>query len=159
VASQPDALSRQFDELWNKNLRAIGLRPRFFHGKWPEQLKQARAGKLMLWFLGSTASYPDGIGMLQRLYGPQSGQQNYSRFKLPAFDRLYEQAQTLPDGPERAALFREAQRIQVAYMPMKVHVHRIINDMAWPWVIGYRRPLFWQDFYQYLDIDSARLPR
>jgi ABC-type transport system substrate-binding protein len=113
----------------------------------------------MLWFLGSTASYPDGIGMLQRLYGPQSGQQNYSRFKLPAFDRLYEQAQTLPDGPERAALFREAQRIQVAYMPMKVHVHRIINDMAWPWVIGYRRPLFWQDFYQYLDIDSARLPR
>ena len=153
IASQPDALSRQYDELWNRNLRAIGLRPHFFHGKWPEQLKQARAGKLMLWYLGSTASYPDGIGMLQRLYGPQSGEQNYSRFKMPAYDRLYERAQTLPDGPERDALFREAARIQVAYMPMKVHVHRIVNDMAHPWVVGYRRPLFRNEFWHLIDID------
>ncbi|MFO1252638.1 MAG: ABC transporter substrate-binding protein [Inhella sp.] len=158
IASQPDSLSRQFDELWNRNLRAIGLRPKFFHGKWPEQLKQARAGKLQLWMLGSTASYPDGIGMLQRLYGPQAGQQNYSRFKLPAFDRLYEKAQLLPDGPERDALFHEAKRIQAAYMPMKVHVHRLINDMAQPWVIGYRRQLFWVDLFQNLDIDLAKLP-
>lgn len=159
VATQPDSLSRQFDELWNKNLRAIGLRPKFLSGKWPEQLKQARAGKLMLWFLGSTAAYPDGIGMLQRLYGPQSGNQNMSRFKLPAFDRLYERIQVLPDGPERQALFHEAKRLQVAYMPMKVHVHRLINDMAHPWVIGYRRQLFWQDLFQYLDIDLDRLAR
>ncbi|MBH9577313.1 ABC transporter substrate-binding protein [Inhella proteolytica] len=158
IASQPDSLSRQFDELWNRNLRAIGLRPKFFHGKWPEQLKQARAGKLQLWMLGNTASYPDGIGMLQRLYGPQAGQQNYSRFKLAAFDRLYEKAQLLPDGPERDALFHEAKRIQAAYMPMKVHVHRLINDMAQPWVIGYRRQLFWVDLFQNLDIDLAKLP-
>jgi len=158
VASQPDSLSRQFDELWNRNLRAIGLRPKFFHGKWPEQLKQARAGKLQLWFLGNTAAYPDGIGMLQRLYGPQAGDQNLSRFKLPAFDKLYEQAQLLPNGPERDALFHEAKRIQAAYMPMKVHVHRIINDMAQPWVIGYRRQLFWVDLFQNLDIDLDKLP-
>jgi ABC-type transport system substrate-binding protein len=157
VATQPDALSRQFDELWNKNMRAIGLRPKFTSGKWPEQLKQARAGKLQLWMLGSTSAYPDGIGMLQRLYGPQSGEQNYSRFKYAPFDRLYEKAQVLPDGPERQALFNEAKRIQVAFMPMKVHVHRIVNDMAHPWVIGYRRQLFWVDLFQNLDIDLARL--
>lgn len=156
VATQPDSLSRQFDELWDRNLRAVGLRPSFFQGKWPEQLKQARSGKLMLWFLGSTASYPDGIGMLQRLYGPQSGEQNLSRFRLPAFDRLYERAQMLPDGPERDALFREAARLQVAYMPMKVHVHRIVNDLAHPWVLGYRRPLFRNEFWHLIDIDLAR---
>jgi ABC-type transport system substrate-binding protein len=159
VATQPDSLSRQYDELWNKNLRAVGLRPRFLSGKWPEQLKQARAGKLALWMLGSTAAYPDGIGMLQRLYGPQSGNQNLSRFKLPAFDRLYERIQVLPDGPERNALFHEAKRLQVAYMPMKVHVHRLIPDMAHPWVIGYRRQLFWQDLFQYLDIDLLEKAR
>lgn len=159
IATQPDALSRQYDELWNRNFRAIGIRPKFLTGKWPEQLKLARAGKLQLWYLGSTASYPDGIGMLQRLYGPQSGQQNYSRFKYAPFDRLYERAQLLPDGPERDALFHEAKRIQVAYMPMKVHVHRIVNDMAHPWVIGYRRQLFWVDVFQNLDIDLERLAR
>jgi ABC-type transport system substrate-binding protein len=157
IATQPDALSRQFDELWNRNLRAIGIRPKFLTGKWPEQLKQARAGKLQLWYLGSTAAYPDGIGMLQRLYGPQAGEQNYSRFRYAPFDRLYEKAQVLPDGPERDALFHEAKRIQVAFMPMKVHVHRIVNDMAHPWVIGYRRQLFWVDLFQNLDIDLARL--
>lgn len=159
IATQPDALSRQFDELWNRNLRALGIRPKFITGKWPEQLKLARAGKLQLWYLGSTASYPDGIGMLQRLYGPQAGQQNYSRFKHEPFDRLYERAMLLPDGPERDALFHEAKRIQVAFMPMKVHVHRIVNDMAHPWVIGYRRQLFWVDLFQNLDIDLERLAR
>ena len=44
-----------------------------------------------------------------------------------------------PDGPERDALFNAAKRIQVAFMPMRVHVHRIVSDMAHPWVIGYRR--------------------
>ena len=158
IATQPDKLSRQYDELWNRNLRAVGLRPRFTSSQWPEQLKLARAGKLQLWYLGNTASYPDGIGMLQRLYGPQSGQQNYSRFKYPPFDKLYEQAQVLPDGPARDALFREAKRMQVAFMPMKVHVHRVINDMAQPWVVGYRRQLFWVDLFQNLDIDLDKLP-
>ncbi len=157
IATQPDALSRQFDEQWNLNLRRLGIRPKFTSGKWPEQLKLARAGKLQLWTLGQTAQYPDGILMLQRLYGPAGGQQNLSRFKLPRFDAIYEKALELPDGPEREALFLEAKRIQAAYMPMKVHVHRIINDMAHPWVIGYRRQLFWVDFWQFIDIDLDRL--
>ncbi|MBB5202712.1 ABC-type transport system substrate-binding protein [Inhella inkyongensis] len=157
-ASQPDNYSRRFQEMWLKNLKEVGLRMEVVYGQWPEQLKQARAGKLMLWFLGSTANYPDGIGMLQRLYGPQSGNQNYSRFKLPEYDRLYERALTLPDGAERASLFRQAQRIQVAYMPMKVHVHRILNDLAHPWVVGYRRPLFRNEFFHFIDIDLSKLP-
>jgi len=33
-------------------------------------------------------------------------------------------------------------------------VHRMVNDMAHPWVVGYRRPLFWQDYWQYMDIDG-----
>ena len=63
----------------------------------------------------------------------------------------------MPDGPERLALFTEAKRIAVSYMPYKMHVHRYVNDMAQPWLLGYRRPLFWQEFWQYVDIDTARL--
>jgi len=155
VASQPDALSRQYDELWQRNLNAVQIKARFFHGKWPEQLKQARAGKLMLWFLGTTATGPDGIGALQRMYGPQSGNQNLSRFRNAEFDALYERMQVMPDGPEREALFLQAKRLQAAWMPMKTHVHRIVNDISQPWLIGYRRPLFRNEFWQFIDIEPA----
>ena len=66
------------------------------------------------------------------------GNDNLARFQLDAFDRLYDRAQVLPDGPEREALFREAQRIAVAYMPYKIHVHRIHTDLTPP--VGVRLP-------------------
>ncbi|MDN3918981.1 ABC transporter substrate-binding protein [Roseateles violae] len=155
VATQPDALSRQYDELWQRNFNAVQIRTRFFPGKWPEQLKQARAGKLQLWMLANSANSPDGLDQLQRLYGPATGAQNYARFRLPAFDRLYERLQLLPDGPEREALFLEAKRLQAAYVPEKTHVHRIINDLSQPWLIGYRRPLFRTEFWHFVDIDES----
>ena len=159
IATQPDALSRQFDELWKKNMEAVNIKTKFFPGKWPEQLKAARAGKLMLWTLGSSAAAMDGQGALARLYGPQAGSQNLARFKLPAFDAIYEKLSLLPDGPERDALFYEAKRLSVAYMPYKINVHRISNDLAHPWLVGYRRPVMWNEWWQFVDIDNSKRPQ
>ena len=36
----------------------------------------------------------------------------------------------------------------VAYMPYKVHVHRIWTDLAQPWVVGYHRNVFLREFWQ-----------
>jgi ABC-type transport system substrate-binding protein len=152
VATQPDQNSRQFDELWQRNMRSIGIRVKFITAQWPEQLKAARAGKLMVWQLGSSAAAPDGQGSLMRLNGPQAGGQNLARFSLPAFDRVYDRMSSLPDGPEREALFLEAKRLSVAYMPYKVRAHRILTDLARPAVVGYRRPLFWLDQWQHIDV-------
>ncbi|MBA3597782.1 MAG: bicyclomycin resistance protein [Methylibium sp.] len=156
IATQPDQISRQFDELWKRNMDAIGIRTAFGAAQWPEQLKQARAGKLMVWVLGSTAGAPDGQGALARMHGPQAGGANLARFKLPEMDAIYERMSGLPDGPEREKLFYEAKRLAVAYMPYKTHVHRIATDMVHPWVEGYRRPVFWQDTWQYMDVDAQR---
>jgi hypothetical protein len=27
--------------------------------------------------------------------------------------------------------------------------------MSYPWLIGYRRVIFWQDWWQYVDIDDG----
>jgi ABC-type transport system substrate-binding protein len=160
MATQPEQRSRQFDELWKKSMDAVGLRIKFVVGAWPENLKAARAGKLMMWQLGSSAAAPDGQGSLARFYGPQSGSQNLAFFKLPEFDRIYDRMQQIPDGPEREALFDEAKRLAVAYMPYKTHVHRIDIDLLQPWVIGFRRPLFWQEWWHLVDIDDKlRRPR
>jgi ABC-type transport system substrate-binding protein len=154
VATQPDQQSRQFDELWKKNMDRIGIQTKFFTGKWPEQLKAARAGKLQLWSLGSSAAGVDGQGSLARLYGPQSGSQNLARFRNDEFDAVYKRMQEIADGPERDALFEKAKLISVAYMPYKTTVHRFTNDLVQPWLVGYRRPLFWQEWWHMVDIDN-----
>ncbi|HZE90973.1 MAG TPA: ABC transporter substrate-binding protein, partial [Rhizobacter sp.] len=158
-ASQPDAISRSFDEILKKNMDAINLRVQIRTGQWPEQLKAARAGQLMLWQLGSSASTPDVQDGLESLYGPAAGGGNLSRFKQPRFDEIYQQMQSLPDGPQRLALLREAQAIVTAYAPHKYNVHRIVNDLTQPWLIGYRRPAFGNQFWQYVDIDDSLRPK
>lgn len=160
LGSQPDPLSRQFNELFQRNMNALQIRSRFATANWPDQLKAARAGKLMMWSLGSSASSPDGQGALARYYGPEGdGGGNLARFKNKEFDALYERMQTIPDGPQRLAMFEQARRIAIAYMPYKSNVYMVFTDMTQPWVVGYRRPLFWLDYWQYIDIDPSLKPQ
>jgi ABC-type transport system substrate-binding protein len=151
--TQPDQQSRQLIELWRKNMTALGIRMDFRYAKWPENLKAARAGKLMMWGVGWSAAAPDGDTFLALGYGPNAGQANLARFNLPEYNRAYERQRALPDGPERAALMHEAKKILIAYMPFKAHVHRTFTDLAHPWVIGARRNIFVRDFWKYVDVD------
>jgi ABC-type transport system substrate-binding protein len=153
-ATQPDQLSRQTAELWQKNMNAIGLQIEFKAAKWPENLKASRGGKLMMWGLGWLAGNPDGDTFLAIGYGPNKGQSNHARFDLPAYNRLYEQQRVLPDGPERQALMTQASKLLVAYMPFKVTGHRIGTDLAQPWVRGYHRNTNVREFYKYVDVDA-----
>ncbi len=152
VATTPDQNARQSDELWRINMQRLGLRVKFNTAKFPEHLKAARAGKLMIWGFAVAADVPDGIAALARYHGPQAGSQNVARFALPAFDAVFDRLQALPDGPEREALFLEAKRLAVAYAPYKITAHLLSNDLTQPWVQGYRRPVFWSDWWQYVDI-------
>jgi ABC-type transport system substrate-binding protein len=154
-ATQPDQTSRQLTELWKKNLDAIGIQLVFKPAKWPENLKAARAGKLQMWGVGSSASGGDGQGMLTRYFGPQAGNQNLSRFKLKAFDELHDKLTVMPDGPERLAVFEQAKKLAIAYAPYKLHCHRYVADMLRPMVVGYRRPLFWSEWWHMVDVDPA----
>jgi len=159
MATEPEIINRTYNELWQKCMTAVGLRIRFKTAQWPENLKAANAGKLMMWYLGESAAGPDGQDSLARLYGPMAGEANLARFELPALDRLFERAQVLPDGSEREAVFHEAARLAVAYMPYKTHVHRINTDLTYPWVIGYRRPLFSGAWWHTVDVDPAMRAR
>ncbi|HEY9105527.1 MAG TPA: ABC transporter substrate-binding protein [Roseateles sp.] len=154
-----DGERRQLAEQWQKNTAALGVRFTFKIGKFPEQLKAANAGKLQMWMVGWVGTTPDGDTFLALGSGKAKGHANKPRFELAAFDALYEKQKALPDGPERLALMTEAQRLLIAYAPYKFHVHRVFTDMAQPWVRGYSRNLFVRDFWKYVDIDTAALPK
>lgn len=153
LAITPDARSRQFSELMVRNMRALGLRVQMRTGQWQELSKAARAGKLMMWSLGYGSTTPDGLSDLGRLYGDTAGSFNLSGFQLAAFDALYDRLSGLQDGPEREALFAEAKRLAVVYMPEKTLVHRVQWDLSQPRLVGYRIQLFRPDWYQMVDID------
>lgn len=151
----PESFQRQIDEVYQKNLAAIGLRITYRTAKWPENLKSLRAGRYQIWSLGTSAAKPDGQDSLARMYSGQIGAQNYARFRLDAVDRLYEQASHMADGAERLKVFAETRRYAAAYMPYKYRGHRFLTDIAQPQMLGYRRPQFWQNWWEYIDIDPA----
>ena len=155
MANPPDKRGRDAQQLWKRNMDSIGIRTAFQYGQWPELLRQARAGKLMMWQLGNSASSPDGGEFLDLTYGPNKGYGNFSRFDLPAFNALHERQSNLPDGPERDALLREQVRLLVAYAPMKVRVHQVASGLSQPWLTGYLRHPFLRGWWKFVDVDPA----
>ena len=158
INTQSDQRSRKISEILNKNMKALGIRVQSVVAQWPENLKAARAGRLQMWSVGGYASQPDAVGAFDRFDSTQIGGQNFARIKLAALDELHTRIQRLPDGPERLAAFRESEKLALAYMPYKSMINRLALDMSYPQLIGYRRPVFWLDWWQYVDIDNALRP-
>jgi hypothetical protein len=48
-----------------------------------------------------------------------------------------------------------ATKLAIAYMPYKYTVSRLSIDMTYPQLVGYRRPVFWLAWWQYVDIDDS----
>ena len=156
-ASAPNADQKPLDENWKKNMDALGINMRFKKAKWPDLLKESKAGKLQMWGLAWSAAIPDADMFFVMLYGPNSGQANHARFQLEEFDRLYVQAKRLPDGPERNAIYKEMNRLFLVYAPWRLGTHRILSDISQPWAIGYRRHPVMRGWWKYIDIDQPKL--
>ncbi len=154
LSSTTNQLSRRLNELWRKNLAKVGVRMEFDLATWGDLLKRGRSASLMMWGYSWSAGSPDGGFFLGIAYGPNANESNDSRFSLPAFDRLFERQNVLPDGPERDALMREGKNMLVAHMPYKVHVHTIINDLLQPRVRGFWRHPFARESWIYTGVDK-----
>jgi oligopeptide transport system substrate-binding protein len=152
--SVPNSAQRQADELWKRNLDAIGLKVEFRKEKLPELRKMARLGKIPMRGDGWNADYPDAENFMQLLYGPNAGQENQSRFNLPEFNKLYEQARALPDSPQRTALFNRMTELVVAYAPWRLTVHILEDHVHHRWIRNYVPHPIRSQVWMYTDVDS-----
>ena len=155
VSTQSDQRSRRIAEVMDKNMAALGIRTRSVVKQWPENLKAARNGTYQMWYVGTAASAPDAEGSFSRFDSSQIGGQNMSRLRMPAMDSLYGKIQRLPDGPERLAVFAEATKLALAYMPEKFVINRRALDMGAARLVGYRRAVFWLNWWEQVDIDDT----
>ncbi|MFO1312253.1 MAG: ABC transporter substrate-binding protein [Burkholderiales bacterium] len=156
--TSPSALERQYDELWQRSLNAVGIKVEMVTQRWADLYKMAKSGQLQFWQLANTSTSTDGYSFLGMLFGPNAGLANLARFKLAEFDRLYDASKKIPAGPERDKLVRQMSEIVAAYAPWKLNSYRIENVVVYPWVIGYKYNPFNQHPWQYLDIDLS-VPR
>lgn len=156
MSTTPEGIQRAIDDLFNKDMRRIGLCIPFKTAKWPEQLKAARAGKLQMWTVGYSSAQPDAYSAATRLSSTHAGGNNIARFSLPEADRLVEDIAAMPDGPERVAKVAQLRRIGVAYMPYKIKGHRFLLDIERAQLRGYRRPMFIQNWWEYVDLDPTK---
>jgi ABC-type transport system substrate-binding protein len=107
---------------------AIGLRLVVKKDKQPEITKMARRGQIPS-PTGLDSRLP-GRGTSCSFYGPNAGQANTSRFNLPEFNRLFEEARRLPDSAERTQLFNQMAELVVAYVPWRITVSPITDTLA-----------------------------
>jgi ABC-type transport system substrate-binding protein len=152
--STPNSASRQADELWKKNMDAIGIRIVIKKDRVPELRKMAREGRIPMRGDGWNADYPDAENFMQLLYGP-SGPENNARFNLPQFNTLYERARTLPDSPERTRLFSRMTELVIAYAPWRMTYHLLEDSVRHPWVGTYVPHPIRSQTWAYVDVDTA----
>jgi ABC-type transport system substrate-binding protein len=156
MASTPSSRDREFDEIWQKSLKAVGIRIEFLKQKFPDLIKMGKAGQLRMWRVGWINLYAEGDAFVQLLYGPNIGQTNYARFSLPEYDELYRASRRLPDGPERNRIYRRMSEIVAAYNPWWLGFYPIENTLIQRWLLGYKKHAYWEHPWKYLDIDAAR---
>ncbi len=152
LASTTDAASRTRDELWKRNMDALGIRIAFLKNKWPELNKMSEAGQLMMWGLGWTSGVPEGMDFYSYFYSKNIGTSNDARMRLPAFDALYEKSRQLPDGPARTAIFDEMNDLIFNYAPWILTDYPYQNVLAQPWLKGYKLNTFVEQQWRYLDV-------
>ena len=154
-SSTPTERDRQFDELFKRSLDSIGIRMVVHKDRFPELIKLANQCRLMMRGAAWIADYPDGDNFMQLLYGPNTGQTNYSCYRSEAFDRRYERARLLPDGKERDRLYREMTRLLEVDTAWILGDSRYRNVLLQPRVVGYRKHPVLHAEWLYIDLEDA----
>jgi len=160
LTSEPQALSREYDELWKKSLDAIGVRFESHKSPFSENIKAAEACQVQMWGSAWHSDYPDGENFMQLSYGPNIHQSNHACYDSAAFNKMYDQIKVMPDSTERTRIFDMMSRQMEVDGVWRMGVSRYRNVLVYPWVKGYRyHPIMNSGIYQYLDVDaSARRP-
>ncbi len=148
--------SQEQSEMWKKTYDKIHIHMIGDVKPFPEILKAEKQCKLQSrtnpWF----ADYPDGDNFMQLFYGPNTYATNNGCSIIPEYDKLYEQSQQMPAGPERDVLYHKMARILEVYMPYRMGYARYRNMLSQPRVMGYKKHPVVHGEWEFMDIDKSK---
>src|SRR5260221_907606 len=151
--STPTERDRQFDELMQRGLDAIGIKMEIQKDRFPELLKMEKQCRLMVRHPAWIADWPDGDNFMQLLYGPNTYESNNACYKSPEYDKRYAKSRTMPDGPERDRLYHEMTRLMETDTVWLLADSRIRNTLQHPNLVGLTKQPVLHAEWLYLDLD------
>ncbi|OWY39486.1 ABC transporter substrate-binding protein [Xenophilus sp. AP218F] len=150
--SGPSAIDKQWNEYWQKAFDGIHVQVNFRTMQWNEQVKAQRDCKYGMVGGAWSADYPDGDNFMQLLYGPNAGGNNAACYQSARFDKLYDQAKNLSDGPARQRLYDQMNKIVMADTPWVFGDIRFSNMLYQPWVKGAKLHPNFNATWRFLDV-------
>jgi oligopeptide transport system substrate-binding protein len=148
------AVYRQYDDLWQKNMRDVGIRMDFQVKSFPEAVKSAHAGQYELSSAGWSGDVADDF--MRLFYGPYASSGNLTRFRNAEYDALYEKSRRTADLAERNRIYEAMTKIVSAQSPWCFGVTRISSTVVAPRIRGYKKSgHYFQTPWEYLDIDAT----
>jgi ABC-type transport system substrate-binding protein len=95
-------------------------------------------GSRALFFRGSwIADYPDAENYLSVFYSKNPAPPNYTRYKNPAFDALFEKALKETNDPARYILYRQADQVMINDAPVVPLWYDVVVHLVQPEVSGF----------------------
>ncbi len=101
-------------------------------------LEQTASSQALFFRASWIADYPDAENYLSVFYGNNPAPPNYTRYKNPQFDALYESALEVTDDSTRYALYREMDRMIVEDAPVVPLWYDEVIRLVQPRVQGFR---------------------
>jgi ABC-type transport system substrate-binding protein len=118
---------------------------------------KVRKGKHQVFWTGWNADYPDAENFLFLFYGPNSKSvsdgENTTNYQNPAYDKLFEQMKTLPDGAEKQALIDKMVHILQVDAPWSFGFFPYASAAVQHWVYNSKPAILIRDHGRYLRID------
>jgi len=128
-------------EVLQAQLREIGIALELRRLDWAAHLKLVDDGSAGFFRQGWIADYPDPENFLTVLFHSRNAGAagNTSRYRNPTVDRLLDEADILPAGPERDRRYQEAERLIVADAVWVSLHHYASRTLVKPYVRGLER--------------------
>jgi oligopeptide transport system substrate-binding protein len=148
------AVYREYDDLWLRSMREVGIRMDFQVLPFTESFKAAHAGQLQFAGYGWNGDVADDF--MRLFYGPYAGAGNLSRFRNAEYDALFERSRRTADAAERRKLYEAMTKIVSAQAPWCVNTNRISSTVVAPGIRGYRKNAhYFVAPWDYLDIEKS----
>lgn len=153
---QADSVHRQMGEFFAAELAKIGVRLKVIFNTFPAYLEKEKQGNIQIALTGWTLDYPDAENVYQLFYGPNKAPgPNASNWDDPKVNRLYEKMAIMSDGPSRANLIQQLDRIIQEECPWALLFYRADFRLSQPWLKNYRGSEMLINEFKYYRIDRS----
>ncbi|HLT22671.1 MAG TPA: ABC transporter substrate-binding protein [Bacteriovoracaceae bacterium] len=157
VQTVAETTSRQMLEFFAKSMSDIGIKIKIGTNSWPELVNKVTKKQHQMYTMAWGADYTDAENFLALLYCPNAAPgSNGSNYCNPTYDKMFEKATIMQEGPERNKLYAEMNEFLAEETPWLFGFHRTRFFLTHAWLENFSYMEFTHSQFQYLGINLEK---